>query len=377
MESEKKINWLSLFIKIVIIFIFTLIIIWLISKIIGNTKLSETFINNINNMEKVSVDYFKTIDLPLKKGKSTKITLGELIEKELIVSDKEGTNITCDTEKSYSQITREKNKYVVKTTLKCGKEKDTIKTNFPLKDCKNCNQTNKDNNTSDKEDNKSSNNNSNKITHYEYVKETTSYSNWIRGSLTGENIENKKQYYGIAKETYYTLGMIPSDEKNITYTIKIEKVPNKKYYFTTIEDATTFIQEDEDNYLKEKNVSIHKGNKNNIVEDISKYSLGETNFTYKLSPYYRKGSFYIRVTININNTDGVNTYYDSKLKENAYLIPLKINVKFASDIISDVKPSGEYETISYYRYVATKKETIWSAESSVEGYTKTGNTQVK
>lgn len=376
MESEKRINWLSLFIKIVIVFIFILIIIWLISKIIGNTKLSETFIKNINNMEKVSVEYFKTIDLPQKKGKSIKITLGELIEKELIVSDKEGANGTCDVEKSYSQIIREKDKYVVKTFLKCGKEKDTIKTNFSLKNCKNCNQTNEESNSSNKEY-ATSNNNSNEITQYEYVKETTSYSKWMRGSLTGENIENKYEYYGIANDTYYTLGVIPSNQNSITYTLKLDKVPNEKYYFTIIEETTNYIEEDKDNYTKEKDVSIYKGSKTNIPKDISKYSLGETNFTYKLSPYYRKESFYIRVTININNTDGVNTYYDNKLKESAYLIPLKINVKFASNIISEKKPEGNYETISYYRYVTTEKETIWSTESSMDGYTKTGNTKIK
>ena len=54
MEDERRINWLSLFIKIVIIFIFALIIIWLVSKIINKNKLSETFNNNINNRLKKS-----------------------------------------------------------------------------------------------------------------------------------------------------------------------------------------------------------------------------------------------------------------------------------------------------------------------------------
>ena len=75
MEDERKINWLSLFIKIIIVFIFILIIIWLISKIINNNKLSETFKNNINNMEEVATTYFKKIDLPTEEGKSIKLTL--------------------------------------------------------------------------------------------------------------------------------------------------------------------------------------------------------------------------------------------------------------------------------------------------------------
>ena len=49
MEDERQINWLSLFIKIIIIFIFAIILIWLVSKIINSSKPSETFKNNINN----------------------------------------------------------------------------------------------------------------------------------------------------------------------------------------------------------------------------------------------------------------------------------------------------------------------------------------
>lgn len=72
MEDENRINWLGLFIKIVIIFIFALIIVWLVVKIIGRNKLSDTFKNNINSMESVAVEYFKGEDLPLSKGQSKK-----------------------------------------------------------------------------------------------------------------------------------------------------------------------------------------------------------------------------------------------------------------------------------------------------------------
>ena len=381
MEKERKINWLGLFIKIVIVFIFAIIIVWLISKIVGKNKLSETFINNINNMEKVSIEYFKTIDLPLDKGQSTKITLEEMIEKELIVSVNKDSENSCDVKESYSKITREKNKYIIETKLKCGNEEDTIKTDFSLKDCKNCNQGSNNEDISQNEDNISSSENKNespKITYYEHVKETTEYTKWMRGSLTGNNIENRYEYYGVDYDTYYTLGVIPADKKSMTYTLKLNDVPNSKYYFTLIEEVSDIGNTDEDYYLDEEDVSIYKGSKTNIPkEDISKYSLDESNITYKLSPYYRKGSFYIKVTIKVNNTDNVETYYDSKLKEDAYLVPLKVKVKFASDVISETKPSGEYETISYYRYVTVDKETIWSTENYVEGYTKTGRTEIR
>ena len=86
MEDENRINWLGLFIKIVIIFIFALIIVWLVVKIIGRNKLSDTFKNNINSMESVAVEYFKGEDLPLSKGQSKKITLQEMIDKSNIIN---------------------------------------------------------------------------------------------------------------------------------------------------------------------------------------------------------------------------------------------------------------------------------------------------
>ncbi len=367
MESEKRISWLSLFIKIIIVFIFVLIIIWLVSKIINNNKQSETFKNNINNMENVSIDYFKTIDLPLEKGNSIKITLEELIEKELIVSVNEETENKCDLKESYSEIKREKDKYVVKTTLKCGKEKDTISSDFSFKDCRNCNQGG----------NKKEEEKTDKVTYYEHVKETTTYTKWMRGNSTGNNIQNRYEYYGIDYQTYYTLGVIPSNKTSITYTLKLDKVPNSNYYFTTVEDVKNYNDNEKTEYLNEKSVSIYDGKKITFPNDLSKYALGETNFTYKISPYYKKGSFYVRVTINITNTNDLETYYDNKIKEKVYIVPLKINVKFASNEITETKPSGEYETISYYRYVTTNKETLWSAENYIEGYTKTGNTQTK
>lgn len=372
MGNERKINWLSLFIKIVIIFIFALIIVWLISKIIDRNKISKTFQNNINNMEKVSIEYFKTIDLPLDKGQNIKITLEELIKKELIVSTSSESENKCDKKESYSKITRETDKYLIETTLKCGKEKETIKSDFSLENCKNCVQKEKDETLEEDTDS-----NYVGVTYYEYVKETTSYTKWMRGSLTGNDIENRYEYYGIDYQTYYSLGAIQADKNSITYTLKLDEVPNNRYYFMTIEEVSNYNETETENYLNNEKVSIYNGKTPSLTSKLSTYSLGETNITYKISPYYRNGSFYVRVTINVNNTNGVETYFDNKLQEKIYLIPLKIKIKFASNEISDTKPTGEYETISYYRYVTTNREVKWSTENSIEGYTKTGNTQIK
>lgn len=377
MEKEKKINWLELFIKIIIVFIFILIIVWLVAKIANKNKLSDTFKNNINNMEKVATDYFKDVDLPLEKGKSKEITLGEMLEKGLIVSSEDQKEGSCDTTKSFSKITRKKDNYVLETTLECGNEKSTISKKFSFKDCKNCDNKSNDKTTNDDNASKSTTT-SNGVTYYEYEKVTTSYTKWMKGTVTGNNVENRYEYYGVASDTYYSLGVIKDSDfkvgNTITYTLKLNNVPNKDYYFSSILEEAYYTSSDESKYTNEQKVSMNKDNIS-IPKSISKYSLNSNNFTYTLSPYYRKGVFYIDVELTITSTNGVNTYNTGK--KEVYFVPLKLNIKFASDNITSTKPTGDYDTISYYRYVETKKDIVWSSDSSVEGYTRTGKSEIR
>ena len=376
MEDERQINWLSLFIKIIIIFIFAIILIWLVSKIINSSKPSETFKNNINNMEEVAVSYFKEIDLPQEKGKSTKITLEEMIEKKLIVSINENKKSTCDVKKSYSKITRNKKDYKVETTLVCGKEKDTITRKFSFKDCKNCNKktetkdnTNKDTNKDTTSTNTSTN--TTKTTYYEYVKEWPTYTKWMKGNKTGDNIENKYEYYATAEKTYYSLGIINKKDikdNTIEYRLKLNDVPNSKYYFTTIKESSYY--NDEKEFASDKSISVVKDS-SLTIDNIKEYSLKENNFTYKLTPYYYKGTFYINVKVNIRSLEGIKNIKDK------YLVPIKITIKFNSGDIVTTKPEGSYDTITYYRYIQKNRDVIWSADNYVEGYTKTGNTKVQ
>lgn len=380
MEDEKKINWLSLFIKIVIAFAFILIIVWLVSKLINRNKLSDTFKNNINNMETVAVKYFKDIDLPTKQGESIKVTLGEMIEKELIVSVKTSEGGKCDTKDSYSKITRKKDNYEVETRLECGKEENTITRKFSINDCKNCTTDTKNNNTKNNDtknnntDGNNSTNNSNKstgVTYYEYVKEWTTYTKWMKGNKTGDNIENKYEYYATAEKTYYSLGIINKKDikdNTIEYRLKLNDVPNSKYYFTTIKESSYY--NDEKEFASDKSISVVKDS-SLTIDNIKEYSLKENNFTYKLTPYYYKGTFYINVKVNIRSLEGIKNIKDK------YLVPIKITIKFNSGDIVTTKPEGSYDTITYYRYIQKNRDVIWSADNYVEGYTKTGNTKVQ
>lgn len=395
MEEERRINWLSLLIKVIIIFVFALIIIWIISKIINKKELSDTFKSNLDNMEKISIEYFKSIDLPEEKGKNIKITLGEMIEKKLIISEKKESDNSCDKEKSYAKITREKDNYIVDVTLKCGKEKDTKTSKFSFEDCKNCNNNITDNQNDDnKNDNDNNTNNatsnnsnqdnisnSNGTTYYEYVKENISYSKWMRGSRTGENIENKYEYYSTSNKIYYTVGYLTKKDINknnkLSYTIKLNDVPNKDYYFTSVIESSNFKKSEISNYLAKDSIFINSSIKSENEDAILNYYLEDNNFTYNLSPYYRKGSFYVDVDIVIKDKDNIEYYHDTSLNEEITIIPLKINIKFISNKMMETKPYGDYDTIPYYRYVEKTRDIVWSTDTSLDGYTKTGNTKIQ
>ena len=144
-------------------------------------------------------------------------------------------------------------------------------------------------------------------------------------------------------------------DNTIEYRLKLNDVPNSKYYFTTIKESSYY--NDEKEFASDKSISVVKDSSLNI-DNIKEYSLKENNFTYKLTPYYYKGTFYINVKVNIKSLEG-------------------IKIKFNSGDIVTTKPEGSYDTITYYRYIQKNRDIIWSADNYVEGYTKTGNTKVQ
>ena len=173
----------------------------------------------------------------------------------------------------------------------------------------------------------------------------------------------------LPKKTYYSLGIINKKDikdNTIEYRLKLNDVPNSKYYFTTIKESSYY--NDEKEFASDKSISVVKDS-SLTIDNIKEYSLKENNFTYKLTPYYYKGTFYINVKVNIKSLEGIKNIKDK------YLVPIKITIKFNSGDIVTTKPEGGYDTITYYRYIQKNRDVIWSADNYVEGYTKTGNTK--
>lgn len=240
-ERNYSINWLGLFIKVTVFVVVVLFAIWLVSKIVRRDK-GLSFEENNKLFQEASVEYFSK-NLP-EEGKSSEVTLNQLISWDYLDKLKDEKGKTCDTKNSKSKIELIEDYYSIKTKLICGEKNETNYIKLGNENCINCDikveglkinkkeeNTNNENNNqivinpnesskgpSTTENTDESNNSSskgpsitnentntlNQIILYEYIKEVNEYSKWYTGKVTGNNIENstkKVSYSKFCKKT--------------------------------------------------------------------------------------------------------------------------------------------------------------------------------
>ncbi len=116
----------DLLVKLLLIVVFIFLLMYLFPMPNLTPFYSSIFNNNIQTMKDAAEDYYTTDRMPTEDGKSTKMTLQDMIDKKLIIPfvDKDGKS--CDTNKSYVKVTKKDKEYVLKVSLTCGKESNYI-----------------------------------------------------------------------------------------------------------------------------------------------------------------------------------------------------------------------------------------------------------
>lgn len=124
-EDEKKINWITLFVKVAIVVILIIMFVWLVSRL---GRKNDNTSNNINLIKEAGEKYFTEERLPELNSSSKKVTLNELYKEKLLDTIKDKKGRTCDSNKSYILLTKYNDSYNMKIYLKCSKseEKKTI-----------------------------------------------------------------------------------------------------------------------------------------------------------------------------------------------------------------------------------------------------------
>lgn len=430
-EKNYGINWLGLFIKVIIFVVVILLAIWLISKITLRNK-GLSLVENNKLFQEAVVEYFKK-NLP-EENEANTVTLKKLIRLDYLDELKNEKGKSCNTEKSKAKIEIVDDYYSIKTELVCDSKSKTEYIKLGSNECADCDikvdglVINKETNTKEeKEDEKetinvdkttnSTNNSTNKTSTstnnsatkpatnkvlYEYVKYNTEYTEWYVGKVTGNDIENDKQeveYATFCKEesnNYYTVGYVTSSSnKRYTYTLELKNIENAKSlkvtsdnYFGKISDYRSYINK------RNEELSMVGGSSKyqiNITDpyDLREASLKEDNFTYSIGkPYKENGKYYVDITVRIKNLDDV-VPYATDFGAKAYFVPIKFSVSYidknncVDDKLDNSKNYNNYvvvdtwsKYIDVYRYKISIPEYIYSSETSLKGYTKTGKTKL-
>ena len=84
------------------------------------------FNENIIAMKDGAKSYFTTPRLPKNVGDKVKMTLGEMLDKKIVLPFKDKNGKACSTTDSYVEITKYDDEFVMKVNLKCGKEENYL-----------------------------------------------------------------------------------------------------------------------------------------------------------------------------------------------------------------------------------------------------------
>lgn len=127
-EDDKiEINWVKIIVRVVIAFLVLILVVKLISMFMGtrNQKDESTVMEeNLKYLDNFAKDYFKGDLLPKNIGESNKISLDNLINRDLIKNIKDNKNDKCDYENSYISVTKLEKEYQIKSFLVCNKVED-------------------------------------------------------------------------------------------------------------------------------------------------------------------------------------------------------------------------------------------------------------
>jgi hypothetical protein len=237
MKENKGSNFIrDLLVKLLLIVIF----VFLLMKLLPIPDLTvfkdSIFSNNINSMKDAAKSYYTTERMPSETGKSSKMTLQEMLDQNLLLpfTDKDGN--ACDTKKSYVKVTKGDTEYELKVSLTCNGETKYVIEKIGCYDfCPTGSCTlaeAKKEEVKAKTDNNGNitivNDNGTYITEYEYIKKLTDES-WKTGEWTVTKLDETDDIKLVDTKTEYT-----GQKKVDTNTTLYEEVSygTNSYYVT-------------------------------------------------------------------------------------------------------------------------------------------------
>ena len=139
METERNgFSIIGFIAQVLVILLFVFVLMWLFptkSYIENNNGGGNNNVNteilfnqNLASMKDAAREYFTVSKLPKKVGESATLTLGDMIDKSMVVEFTDGNGNKCDTTASYVKVTKIDDEYEMIVTLTCSGVTKSIKT---------------------------------------------------------------------------------------------------------------------------------------------------------------------------------------------------------------------------------------------------------
>ena len=135
-ENNNRETLKGIFVKIVLVVLFIFVLMMLfptkgfvtnyVDEKVAESGGNDNFNNNLLAMATAGSGYFTSSRLPENTGDKVKMTLGEMYDNKLLVKFSDSNNRTCNTNKSYIEVTKEEDEYTMKVNLSCSDNEDYI-----------------------------------------------------------------------------------------------------------------------------------------------------------------------------------------------------------------------------------------------------------
>jgi len=130
-ERQDNFSVKDVILQILFVILFVFILMWLFpSKQFVKDSLEplydRIFNENILIMKDAAKGYYTTPRLPQNVGDKVSMTLGEMLNKKLLIEFKDSSGKKCDHDASYVEITKYDEEFVMKVNLKCSKQENYI-----------------------------------------------------------------------------------------------------------------------------------------------------------------------------------------------------------------------------------------------------------
>ena len=134
-EEREKFSLKEVILQIVLVVLFVFLLLWLFptknyvdKKLEGevNSVNGQVFSQNVETMKDAAISYFTTSRLPKKIGDKVTLTLGDMLDKKLLIPFLDGNNKQCSLTESYVELTKMDDEYILKVNLSCSDNSDYI-----------------------------------------------------------------------------------------------------------------------------------------------------------------------------------------------------------------------------------------------------------